>query len=299
MKIIGTLIIALMLMVGCGTVQDTLYLQNVQVQGSTSQRPIHVTAKSTDGKSVYVTPHISINTKTSLSGSLSPQYSGRIPDTLSAFQRKGLNWRLPSVQFGLDLDCGLSHNVALMLGLGQEVVNQRSLWDGYAGIGSLGRGENSAVRLDLGVQFQEVSYQAATVLVHTETPLWGKPSTQTAYFVDSDKDTHVNFFASFTVNSTHDDWPANLFFQGGLSTQKLTDFSPKSEVVQTGFYTYVRSDQRAESSSFWLYAVPGVYFNVGQSNRLLLGMRISDQVGIENANSSVFFSPVLQFDWEL
>jgi hypothetical protein len=258
MKITGPLIIASMLMVGCGTVQDTIYLQNVEVQGPVSQPPIHVTTKSTGSKSVYLTPHISINNKTSLADSLSPQYSGRVPDTLSAFQRKGLNWKLPSVQFGFDLDCALSDNAALMLGLGQQVIDQRSLWDGYAGIGFLGRGENSAVRLDLGMQVQEISYDAATVLVHTETPLWGRPSTQTAYFVDSDKDTHVNFFASFMVNSTRDDWPANLFFQGGLSTQKLTDFSPKSEVVQTGFYTYIRSDQRAESSAFWLYAVPGV-----------------------------------------
>jgi hypothetical protein len=288
-----------MLMVGCGTVQDTIYLQNVQVQGPASQPPIHVTTQSKGSNGVYLTPHVSINSRTSLSGSLSPQYSGRVPDSLSAFQRKGLDWRLPSVQFGLDLDCGLSDNVALMLGLGQQVVDQRSLWDGYAGIGFRGRGENSAVRLDLGVQLQEVSYDAATVLVHTETPLWGGPSTQTAYFVDSDKDTHVNFFASFTVNSTRDDWPTNLFLQGGLSTQKLTNFSPRNSRMESSFYTYIRTDQRAESSAFWLFAVPGVYFNVGESSRLVLGVRISDQVGIENANPSVLFSPVLQFDWKL
>jgi hypothetical protein len=291
--------LTLAMVAGCGTVQDVIYLQNVEVQGPASQPPIHVTAKSTGEKSVYVTPHVSINTKTSLSGSLSPQYSGRVPDTLAAFQRKGLNWKLPSVQFGFDLDCALSDNLALMLGLGQQVIDQRSLWDGYAGIGFLGREENSAVRLDLGLQLQEISYDAATVLVRTETPLWGKPSTQTCYYLDTDKDTHLNFFASFTVNSTYDDWPANLFFQAGFSTQKLTDFSPRNSRVETGFYTYIRTDQRAESSAFWLYAVPGVYFNVGQSNRLLFGVRTAYQAGVENANPSVLFSPVLQFDWKL
>jgi hypothetical protein len=291
--------LALATVTGCGTVQDVIYLQNVEVQGPASQPPIHVTAKDSGAKSVYLTPHISINPKTFLSGSLNPQYSGRVPDTLPDFRRKGLNWQLPKVQFGFDLDYAFSDSKALMFGISQSVISQRSLWDGYAGIGFFGREENSAVRLDLGVQLQEVAYDAATVLVRTETPLWGKPSTQTCYYVDSDKDTHVNFFATLTFNSIHDDWLANIFFQAGLSTQKLTDFSPRNYVTYNVFYTYIRTDERAESSAFWLYAVPGVYFNVGHSNRLLLGVRTAYQAGVENANPSVLFSPVLQFDWKL
>jgi hypothetical protein len=284
---------------GCGTVQDVIYLQNVEVQGPASQPPIHVTAKSAGEKSVYVTPHISINPNTSLSGSLSPQYSGRVPDTLPDFRRKGLNWQLPKEQFGFDLDYAFSDNKSLMFGVSQSVINQRSLWDGYAGIGFFGREENSAIRLDLGVQLQEISYDAATVLERTTTPSWGRPWTETYFFLDTDKDTHLNFFATVTFNSIHDDWLANPFFQGGLATQKLTDFSPRNSKVETGLYAYIRTDRRAESSAFWLYAVPGVYFNVGQSNRLLVGVRISDQVGLDNANPSVLFSPVLQFDWKL
>jgi hypothetical protein len=299
MKIIGTLIIMSVLVVGCGTVQDTIYLQNVQVQGSESQPPIHVTTKSTGSKSVYLAPHISINSNTSLSGSLSPQYSGQVPTTLPAFQRRGLNWSLPSVQFGLDLDCGLSDNMALMLGGGQSVVNDRSLWDGYAGIGFFERDKNSAIRADLGIQVQEISYDAATVVERTTTPLWGNPYTERCFFLDTDKETHLNFFAAGTFNSIHDDWLVNPFCQAGFSTQKLTNFSPRNSRVESGLGTYIRTDLRAESSAFWLFAVPGVYFNVGQSNRLLLGVRISDQVGIENANPSVLFSPVLQFDWKL
>jgi hypothetical protein len=299
MKITGTLIITSMLMIGCGTVQDTIYLQNVQVQGAVSQPPIHVTTKSTGGKSVYLTPHISINSKTSLSGSLSPQYSGRVPDSLSAFRRKGLNWSLPSVQFGLDLDCGLSDNMALILGGSQSEVNHLSLWGGYAGIGFFDRDENSAIRADLGVQLQEVSYDAATVLERTTTPFWGNPYAQTFFFLDTGKETHLNFFATGTFNSIHDDWVLNPFLQAGFSTQKLTNFSPRNSRVESGLGTYISTDLRAESSAFWLFAVPGVYVNVGQSSRLLLGVRTAYQAGVENANPSVLFSPVLQFDWKL
>jgi hypothetical protein len=291
--------LALATVTGC-TFQDVIYLQNVEVQGPASQPPIHVTAKDSGVKSVYLKPHVSVNTRTSLSGSLSPQYSGQIPSTLPDFQRKGLSWKLPSVQCGFDLDYAFSDSKALMFGISQSVISQRSLWDGYVGIGFFGREENSAVRLDLGVQLQEVAYDAATVLVRTETPLWGKPSTQTCYYVDSDKDTHVNFFATVTFNSIHDDWLANLFFQAGLSTQKLTNYSPHNSVTLDPFLnTHIESDQRAESSAFWLYAVPGVYFNVGKSNRVLLGVRTAYQAGVENANPSVLFSPVLQFDWKL
>jgi hypothetical protein len=296
MKIAGILLVTSIVMVGCGTVQDTIYLQNVQVQGSASQPPIHVTTQS---KGVYLTPHVSINSRTSLSGSLSPQYSGQVPAALPAFQRKGLDWSLPSAQVGLDLDCGLSDNAALILGGSQSVVNHRSLWDGYAGIGFFDRDENSAIRADIGVRLQEVSYDAATVVERTTTPLWGKPYTETCFFLDSDKETHLNFFATGTFNTIHDDWLVNPFFQAGFSTQRLTDFSPRNSRVETSFGTYIRTDQRAESSAFWLFAAPGVYVNVGQSSRLVLGVRISDQVGIENANPSVLFSPVLQFDWRL
>jgi hypothetical protein len=302
MKNIGILVLASILMLGCGTtVQDVLYLQNVEVQGPASQPPIHVTTKNTGAKSVYVTPHFSINPKTSLSGNLSPQYSGQIPSTLTDFQRKGITWKLPSLQLGFDLDYAFSDNKALMLGVGQSVINQHSLWDGYAGIGFFGGEGNSRVRLDLGLQFQQLSYNAATVLTRTETPLFGKTSTRTIYFVDSGKDTHVNFFASFTINSAYDDRFTNFFFQAGLNTQKLTNYSPHTSVTPVFPFltTYVESDQRAESSALWLYAVPGVYFNVGKSNRLLLGVRTSYQVGIGSANPSVFFSPVVQFDWKL
>jgi hypothetical protein len=284
---------------GCGTVQETIYLQNVEVQGPVSQPPIHVTTKSTGAKSVYLTPRLSINNKTSVSGSLSPQYWGQVPGALRDFRKKGLNWKLPRVQLGFDLDCALSDSKALMFGVSQQVIDQHSLWDGYAGIGFFGREENSAVRLDLGVQFQEISYDAATVLERTTTPSWGGSWTETYFFLDTDKDTHLNLFATVTFNSIHDDWLANPFFQAGFSAQKLTDFSPRNSKEETGFYTYIRTDRRAESSAFWLDAVPGVYFNVGQSNRLLFGVRTAFQAGVENADPSVLFSPVLQFDWKL
>jgi hypothetical protein len=288
------------MMNGCNIgVQDVLSLQHVEVNGPASQPPIHVAAKSGGEKKVYVTPRLSLNPTSSLSGKVSPQYTGKVPDTIPDFKKKGLDWNFSRLQFGFDLDYAFSDGKAFMCGLSQSVANQQSLWGGYAGIGFFG-GENTPVRLDLGLQFQEISYRAATVIERTETPLFGRTTTSTYYFVDKDKDVHVNFFASFTVNGVSNDRVANPFFQAAVSTQRLTSFSPgQSKVDLDPFFAYTRTDQRAESSTFWFHATPGVYFNVGESNRVLLGLRLSTQSGIDNANPGFVISPVLQFDWTL
>ena len=59
------------------------------------------------------------------------------------------------------------------------------------------------------------------------------------------------------------------------------------------------TDLRAESSVFWLSATPGVYLNLDQKRRLLLGVRVLKELQSESSNSNILFMPLLQLDWNL
>ena len=82
-------------------------------------------------------------------------------------------------------------------------------------------------------------------------------------------------FANLTINSSDADRGLNWFAQIGISPQTLTNFVPEEDVLTTST-TYVRSDQRAQSSVFWISATPGFTFSLGESRRLLLDARFNE-----------------------
>lgn len=92
--------------------------------------------------------------------------------------------------------------------------------------------------------------------------------------------------------------PVNWFVQIGISPQTLTSFVPEQDVWTTST-TYVRSDQRAQSSVFWISATPGFYFSLGENRRLLLGARLMKEVLSESSKPGIIVIPMFQFDWKL
>jgi len=100
---------------GCTVVKDEIYLQNVELNGTLSQLPVHITDAEMKKNAFHISPHISVNTqKTFTTPKLGSRYTGQIPDTLSDFQRKGLQWNLPIVRFGIDFDYAVSDHIAFM-----------------------------------------------------------------------------------------------------------------------------------------------------------------------------------------
>ena len=288
------------LFVGCGIIKDEIYLQNVEVAGSLSQLPIHVTDADMQKKTFHVSPHISVSTQKSFITSLERQYSEPIPDSLVDFQHKGLQWNLPSVRFGVDLDYAVSDNATLMGGISTSVGNERQFMSGYGGIGLFTPDTGLSARLDLGLQYNEMSYRSATILERTTTTFGGSSSKQVVYFLDRGKESHINFFASLTINSSNVNQFINYFVQFGVAPQTVTSFTPKEVITQYPYgVTHIVSDQRAESSVVWLSAVPGVYFSVGQSRRVVLGVRFLKDVLSESSEPGVLWIPMVQFDWGL
>jgi len=179
--------------------------------------------------------------------------------------------------------------------------NERQFTGGYGGIGLYSADTSVGFRLNVGLQYTDNSYRGATILVRT-TSSSGSSSQDVYYFVDRGNESHLNLFANLTLNSSNRDWLFNYFVQIGISPQTLTSFTPK-ETITTQPYgvTHIVSDQRAESSVTWLSVVPGIYIPVGESRRIVLGVRLLKDIGdiLESSESGMLVVPMLQFDWGL
>jgi len=105
---------------------------------------------------------------------------------------------------------------------------------------------------------------------------------------------HINVFASMTLNSSNRDSFTGWFLQVGIVPQELTEFKPRETITNAG--TSIVSDQRAESSVFWLSGMPGLSFNVGSSQRILVGLRLMYDLSGGSMEPGMLMSPMVQFD---
>jgi hypothetical protein len=284
---------SLLLLSACVSVKDELFLRNIEVDGSPSQPPVHFTSADAKKGDVTVSPQLSIGSGT-VTTSLDPQFEGQVPDSLPDFKIKGLSWNMPRVTFGLDLDYAASNSFALNGGVSASISTGRQFTSLYAGIGLFSADPVTSVRFDVGVQYVDVQYTGATVVLRTI----GSGPQDTIYYLDRGKEFQFNMFANLTINSSDADRGLNWFVQIGISPQTLTNFVPEDDVLTTSS-TYVRSDQRAQSSVFWISATPGFTFSLGENRRLLLGARFLKEVLSESSQPGVVIIPMVQFDWRL
>ncbi len=276
----------------CVSVKDEIFLQNMKIEGNPSQPPVHVTAAGREKGSVYISPHLSVSSGT-VTTALDQQYDRPIPDSLTEFRTKGLSWDLPRASFGFDLDYAASNSLALNGGLSASVGEGKQLMSLYGGIGLFSADEDVSFRFDIGLQYSEIRYRGATVILRTV----GSSAQDTIYFLDRGKDFQLNLYANLTVNSSHESG-LNWFVQLGINPQTLTSFVPDRSATQDPT-PYAVSDLRAESSVFWLSATPGLSISLPKDRRILLGVRLMRELSSESSKPELIVVPMLQFDWGL
>lgn len=308
---------------GCTTTDYTLYLQDVTVKGPIGQPLVHITNNNLE-RPLRITPHISFNTNASLGGRIdghSPVDSTgtyRVYTTVDSsshvvtfhespgsntqsFTGQNLVWKMPSASFGLDVDYTASRHVALSAGASYSTVDGDGLWGYNVGLGLYSESEFSAIRFDGGVKWQELLYEASTVVVRKESD-GTTSSDQVGFFRDRGKSTPRDFFAAVTFNTKHADWLLNIFAQAALSKQSLAKFQPRI-IEPLLLYPPIFSpavivhDQRAEFSSTFVIFTPGVYFDVDPTVRVLAGTRISVQTEINDSSPGTFVLPFFELEW--
>jgi hypothetical protein len=320
-KLFAAIALIFINLIGCTTINQTIYLQKIDVTGPMNNPPLNITTEQKQG-SFTISPRFIINDNKQISGriekhsSVDPLGIFRVDTAFNndgsryykesnlnsqEFNGNNLKWNLPSFSAAVNMDYAVGNHVALNMGLNYSVHNQDDFLGGNAGIGFFSQKDGSAFRFDAGIMWQSLSYEAWTVVITEERPLFGSASTTVDFFKDRDKSTNWNPYASLTFNTYSKNSPLNFFLNLGYFSQTLFDFEPSNpnpEYYPLGI-TVIRNDQRGESTTSFLNLSTGVFINMTEKSRVILGVRLMKETQIEQTSKSLFVLPVLQFDMNL
>ena len=283
-------VIAIMgcVLMSCATVEDTIYMQGLDVSGPLNLPPLHTNNDSIASK-ISISPHWNIVNGDPIQGAVEyNQYS--LPGN-------NLNWKYPVSTFGIDLDARVSSLVALSFGLNYASMGQEGLAGGSAGIGFMFRGDDAMGRFELGGQIQSMKYDASSVVKQTVTSWFSSsPTTTIAYFHDIGTSSPFGYYGSLILQSRNLTRVFDIFGQLGVSRQGLTSFTPHTEVAFLGVITSINTDTQTSNSATFFTLTPGCTFNLGNNSRLLAAVRIMKELEISGDQNNFLYQPVVQFD---
>jgi hypothetical protein len=285
---------------GCGTVKEEVYLQGLDAVGNLPSVPLLVVDSVWQGQ-IQVSPRVSFMTGSNrpLTGAV-PISGPRAPDTLWSYPERNLSWSIPRTNAGADLQIGLSRSVVLTGGFSTGSARGISVLDWNAGIGLIAANTGSAVvvRLDGGVHGQNTHVQAQSVVVVTVDPVWGSRSQSVYYYVDELDQSSLDFYAALTLNSRVPSWPVNFFLQGGYNRCTLASFEPSHQVhtLLIGHYEHVQS--MSEFAVSLLSASGGIAVRVADNLRIVAGVRCVF-TDVQDASVNPVWVPCLQIDFGL
>lgn len=291
-------LVPLLLLFGCTTVVERLYLRQAEVTGPIVTPPIHL-SDSTDTPSLTVSPKFTYNTKKTFTGDVEQRTSFYNRDTTFIPLENSLFWDIATISAGIDMDFALSNKFAITFGAIYSSNSNYNSWGGNIGIGFFSYKNETAFRIDGGILINTMQYDAYTVVYRAVTEWWGDTKEEyTGFYHDIGSSTHIDPYFSLTYNTAYKNWPFNIFINAGYSVQTLFDFEPKTTYLVMG-YRSTSSDLRGSSTAGFFNFTPGIYFFFGESNRILLGSRFFLETLVDNGNPSLFILPMIQLDFNL
>jgi hypothetical protein len=299
------------------TVTQEIFLQDAEISGPFNQPPLHVT-NNLEPNTITVSPRIGFGTSTRLDarvdGHSKVNSQGFFQvDTLQngdsiryfretagvnnqSYRGKNLHWNIPAVTVGLEFDFVVSRSFGLIGGIDYASSGDKSVWGGHAGLSLRGEGESSALRFEGGIHWQSLSGTISSLVITTASSPFGSGTPYIMFYEDDIQSSHVNPFASLTINSKRDDWPVNIALQLGISRQTLFDFSPKNTSVPGFFYVLTTVDNRGEKTATIFTATSVICFDVSPMSRVVAGVRVLKH-DFEDAGNPVLLIPMMQVDF--
>jgi hypothetical protein len=296
------LLFIVFLVYGCATVEQTIYLGDVEVTAPICPPPTHVNINKDVGD-VTISPKFSINSSNStIIGSTEDRYNAIFEfsnDTIYRAKKNNLAWYTSDYTFGLDVDFKVTEGVSIFGGFNYSGDGQTNLMGGNLGVGFHNHAINPVVRLDIGITIQDYNYTAVTI-VHTKTTSFFGDDESWSIFSDRGSSTNINPFGTLTINSTYDSSFFNWFITGGFFTQNLLGFEPgtTSYPIFPFVISYTEIDTRSDMLAGFLYLNPGISLSLNQQIRLLLSAKINYEVLATNSNQW-YVMPAVQFDFQL
>jgi hypothetical protein len=309
---------SLIFQLGCGVTKNTFYLQNIEVNGPVKQLPLHIT-NGQKANSITISPRISIANSSSIQGKIlqpTPVNSSGIYQVDSVYidgnlnykestadkygyTGKNMEWNMPDYMAAFDIDYCFSNHAALALGANISSINSTSLMGWNAGIGLFTQKGSSSLRLDAGLTWQQIQFEALTVVKTEYTPYGGTTQAPIiTFFKDLKKESYLNPYLSLTYNSCFPDYPVNFFLSLSYFNQTLFDFQPDN--LNSDYYPFtfntINIDTRGDGSVTFVGFTPGVYFYLNETLRISGGVKILKELQMDSISKSVFVSPLVQLD---
>ncbi len=302
--VVSALMIAMLVLGGCAS--QSVYLQQISVDGPQVQVPLFITNENKPGD-IRITPRIGINLGQRLAGRAlghskvnadgiykvdTVNSNGTIryfePDGVNSktFEGNNFSWLPTKVNASLAVEYVAAKSIAFVGGLSYGANSSESYWGGEAGVGFFFESRNFGVRIDLGAHFSTNRY--AVDYVVTDSPFtFETRRKQVAFYHEEGKKSHVTSYAAFTVNTKIPGWPVQAFTQMTINRQTLVSltqkaaFSDESTVLQSVSYFIV---------------TPGLYFDLTTKSRVLLGVHLRDETELLAADPGVLLTPFVQFE---
>jgi hypothetical protein len=276
---------------GCGSVTDTVYLDDLSVRGPIAQPPVHLTGHPTEG-AFHVSPRFSLIPR----GTLDSRIEGNVsPYTNVQPGQDNFHWSMPPAQYGVDCDWRVSNGFALSFGLSYAATSAQEFWGGNGAIGLPFTGEALSGRFDIGMQVQNMWYDAHSVVVREQTSFFSSnTSTSVYYFHDINRVRPWNVYAAFTLNS-HSDGLINFFASVSVSRQTLTDFEPSQVDVYGPLGDYHHTDTRVNQSVTFSFFTPGLAITINPTVKMLMGARLIVPSGL-GGQLPTRVAPLFQID---
>lgn len=294
------------------TVTQEIYLQEVEVKGPVFQPPVFLADSAQSGQ-FRLAPHVSFRNAGTFRGYVEGhtrvnrdgvyqldtiRYGNEITLRESPgannykYGGQNLRWETPDVAAGLQGSLSLSKGVSLVFGGQYSAVGGKGFWGGNVGIGFQGLGADVATRLDGGLHWTPVAYDALTVVVTRDTFLGGT-SEDVQVFHDIGTETNLGFYGSLSLSTRRENWPVNLFINLGVSRQRLTNYYPHTSVFTWGTYSHTTIDARISAWATFMSLTPGVYLTLAEGHRLLAGARWNK--GTDGVTEG-FVAPFVQYE---
>ena len=305
---------------GCAqTVEVQTYVLNSAVTAPPRDVPLHVTTPESRN-ALTLSPSVSFGMGGVYTGDVAgspptrnanfyPLDTARGPSGQLQFVREvpqdNLAWTHPNYTIGLDLDF-TGKVVALALGANYATSGGVDYWGWRGGIGFPGQTKGGlGVRLDLGVGWQMVTYDVASVVVvKNSVDYFGhsSSSSDTAWYRDTGDDARFGYYLALTMNSAESSWVVNGFVQASVARQSLFNFEPSHTTTVAWMPLPIPvevSGGEATTGVTLLSLTPGLYTQLTESVRLLAGARVWWDVSGTITSGQPGVYPFIQIDFIL
>ncbi len=275
---------------GCVSTRPVVLARSVDITGPIHEVPVRVTDGSMKGQ-LRLTPHIEFSGRKSLDGTTGLNNDTNLERYGNYDSTSNVYWTLPSYVAGLSLDYGLSEAVSLSAGATYTDMNGNKSYEWDGGMAVCFQDRILGGRLEVGVQWQDISYNV--ILDRYDLISYSSTDGSTVRYLYSidryGRYLTANFYCDFVLNTKVESSPVNGFVRAGYGV---------TSILSNDMLRATEDGDIATSVGFFSLT-PGLFFDITKWNRLLVGCDFISPAGMTGSNPRWLIMPLVQVDFTI